>query len=897
MPRERLSQKDRPHTLAGDGDKRPPQCHDDFASSKPNSSDAGGNSLRKTLYLKSLIVVCLATVVLGLFPRLENNSAHTTARHKYSSAAIDGIKIGQTQRHARQLHTLDLDKVFDGTFSPIQRWCSWASEADDGVLLILDRGVIKAVNVNTNSSTALVRLRDIRDEFGQDFDFYDMRLSSDMKYLLVQADYRKRWRKSSLGNYYIHSLGDNTTWPLVPPNHIDPQTSYAMWSPTGQSIAFVKSNDVYILPSPGAGITPIRLTTTGSTALFNGIPDWAYEEGIFSSGHALWWSPTSSKLAYLSFNETNVPVYTFPMYNPTEDPTASLPYPKQVTIHYPKPGFENPRVQAWVWDAATGVNQELDLVLVGGEGSGVVQEVAWVGEEVLLVKVVNRNADDGRVMLYDLAEGSQKEGQVVRRLGKGGEEDDEGWIKSSQDVYRLPSDWSIDGSRWAYLDIVPNEDGWNHIALFDPANASEPVWLTGGEWEVTNGINGVDVKRGLVFFTAASPSSTDRNIYSVSLPTNQQSSGEIKALTDTTKPAHYSADFSPKGGWYLLDYLGPNVPWQKAVKSDETGFNFVVERNDVLKNVVKNYEAPTVLYSKIEIDGYEMNVKEIRPPNMDESGRTKYAVLFNVYGGPDSQWVHQRFERGWNEYLACTMRYVVVIVDGRGTGAKGRAMRNMVKGRLGWWEKKDQITAARIWVAKKYVDRRRIGIWGWSYGGFLSAKVIEANAGVHTLAMSIAPVTDWGLYSSIWTERFMNEPSLNPEGYANASISNVTGWHGVAYLLAHGSADDNVHLGNSVRLLSMFAAKDVKAVRYMMFPDSDHSMSRWGGTTEVYECMTNFIEENWGKDGRSQKQTFKIRRDFVGFDTLMIRFVPTLVTWTPIILPRWIALNSTFRIL
>ncbi|KAK0243793.1 dipeptidyl aminopeptidase [Armillaria nabsnona] len=833
---------------------------------QPQSYFSQERENRQTLYSKLyadyhsiLLLLCILAIItivvlLKLTTRLR--TAYAAALQIYSLTPIDGD--GDTNI----IEPLSLDNVLNGTVDQNSPWYSWAPhKRGDGVLLILDRGEIKAADLNTNRTTTLVRLQDIKDESGEDFELYDMRLSSDMKYLLVQADYLKRGRKSSFGNYYVYSIDDNSTWPLVPPDHTDPQTSYATWSPTGHSIAFVKSNDVYILPSPGAEATPVRLTKTGSTAFFNGIPDWAYEQGILSSDNALWWAPTSSKLMYLSFNEAGVPVHTHPVKNPTEDPTASLPCHKQVGMHYPKPGFQNPLVQLWVWDAATRMSRELDLGLEREEGRSVVQEVAWVGEEQVLVKVINRSADDGRVVIFDLAEGAQNEREVVRRLGKDGEEGDAGWIKPFQDVHRLPSAGSKYSGGSAYLDIVPNKDGWNHIALFERANASEPVWLTEGEWEVIpNGINGVDIKRGLVFFTAALPSSIDRNVYSVSLPTSQRYGRKIEALTDTTTPAHYSAEFSPKTGWYVLNYHGPDVPWQKIVKSND-GFSSAVKQMYDLKNMVKKYMAPTVLFSTIEIDGYEMNVKEICPPNMDKSGKTKYAVLFRVYGGPDSQLVNRKFERGWDEYLACTMRYVVVIVDGRGTGAKGRAMRNMVKGRLGYWETKDQIEAAKIWAKKKYVDPRRIGIWGWSYGGFLSAKVIEANAGVHTLAMSIAPVTDWQLYSSIWTERFMNEPSSNLKGYANASISNVKGWHGVDYLFAHGSADDNVHVGNSMRLQSMLDDEGIKSARFRMFPDSDHSMNRH--TKEVYECMTSFLEEKWGKDGKRQRQAFGIPKDFV----------------------------------
>ncbi|KAK0215051.1 dipeptidyl aminopeptidase [Armillaria fumosa] len=729
---------------------------------------------------------------------------------------------------------LTMEHVFNGTFWAAERRLAWVGEAGDGVFSIVEEGEIRLVDLGRNETRVLVRLEDVLDEDGRRLDFWDWKLSPDMQYLLFKADHRKQWRWSSFGNYYVHSIADKATWPIGTSNKTDPKMTYATWAPTGQSIAYVESNDLYVLPTPNSP-SALRLTTTGSTTVFNGVPDWVYEEEVFSGDHAVWWAPTARKLAYLSFDETAVPVYAFPVYNPTGDGAAAVPYPSEVKMRYPKPGYANPTVGVWVWDGEESV--ELDLGLGGfeWEGGRVVQEVRWVGEEELLVRVVNRNADEGGVWYFDLARG--REGREVRRLGRDGEEGDEGWIEPGQTVYPLE-----DG----YLDIVPTKDGWNHVALFSPANATDPVWLTSGEWEVTSGIKGVDVDQGLVYFEAAAPSSVERHLYAVSLE-----GGSVQALTDTTALGYYSADFSPGAGWYLLSYHGPDVPWQKVVQAGSSHYSYVLESNERLGNVSLEYESATVVYSTIDVGGVLLNAKEIRPPHMDDSGRTKYAVLFRVYGGPNSQMVDVKWERGgWDEYLACGMGYVVVVVDGRGTGARGRAMRGVVKGRLGELETLDQVGAAKVWAAKEYVDPRRIGIWGWSYGGFMSAKVVEANAGIHSLAMSVAPVTSWRLYDSIYTERYMNLPALNPSGYATSEISNVTGWGGVDYLLAHGSADDNVHFSNSARLLDMFTDGGVRGVWFRMFTDSDHSISRRGAKREVYEYMTGFLADKWGKGGR-----------------------------------------------
>jgi len=232
---------------------------------------------------------------------------------------------------------------------------------------------------------------------------------------------------------------------------------------------------------------------------------------------------------------------------------------------------------------------------------------------------------------------------------------------------------------------------------------------------------------------------------------------------------------------------------------------------------------------------------------MDDSGKTKYPVLFRVYGGPGSQQVNAKYERDWNYILPNNYQYIVVVVDGRGTGFKGRRLRNPVKNNLGFWEVRDQINAAKIWAAKPYVDNNRIGIWGWSYGGFMASKIVEANEGVHSLSMAVAPVTSWRLYDSIYTERYMNLPQVNPGGYINASISNVTGFHNVDYLLAHGSGDDNVHYANSAHLLDMLTQDQVRNFQFRMFTDSAHSISTRGANRELYEFLTNFLLEKWGK--------------------------------------------------
>ncbi|CAE6405098.1 unnamed protein product [Rhizoctonia solani] len=771
---------------------------------------------------------------------------------------------------------ITMDHVFNGTFAAERRSLSWVREAGDGVYSIEENGSIKLVDLSTQTNRTLVKRSDVKDEHGNLLAFNSWSLSADASHVLLKTDYVKQYRHSSFGNFYLHRLSDGRTFPLIPPSN-PPRVVHAAWSPTGRSIAWVMANDIYVIQEPSPDAEPLRLTYSGNATLFHGVPDWVYEEEVLASSSALWWSPTSSHIAYLALDETNVLEYVVPVYNPTSDAASVVPYGgDSITIKYPKPGYGNPLVHVAICDLTaipTNVTagtaskaiketvQNATTILAWDKQlkpeDQIISEVAWVGNETLVVREVGREAREGHVVLFDVSKaGKVAKGKIVRIKGENGEEGDKGWIESEQNIVPLKQ-------TPGYLDILPTPEGYNHIALFSPPDSSTPIWLTSGEWEVTGSVLAVDETHGLIYFQAAKHSSIARGVYSVALPSAESLASrapvpkpaEPVALTDDSTLAWYSASFSPQGGYYVLNYDGPAVPWQKVVGVDtksQKPVNYVLTDNNELNKTSAMFQMPFITRSTIESDGYELNFMEIRPPNMDDTGRKKYPVLFRVYGGPGSQMVHSRFDRDWHHYLACSLQYVIVVVDGRGTGFKGRKLRNPIRGNLGYWEVVDQINAARIWAAKQYVDSKRIGIWGWSYGGFMTSKVLEADEGVHTLGMAVAPVTSWRLYDSVYTERYMGLPDNNPEGYVNASISKIDGFRHANFLLAHGSGDDNVHFANSAHLLDMLTQSKVRGFRFRMFTDSDHGIRERGAYRELHEWMTEFLVEKWGAGPRQR---------------------------------------------
>ncbi|GAA5940217.1 hypothetical protein JCM1841_004894 [Sporobolomyces salmonicolor] len=562
---------------------------------------------------------------------------------------------------------------------------------------------------------------------------------------------------------------------------------------------------------------------------------------------------------------------------------ASRPNPFSTSIASPT---VDPRVSSLIYDLVfSSPFPETDVV---------VSEVTWVGKDQLIVKATDRTARVQRVALFDLSKvgggGDQEDGKTNIIVGQVVRDDDfgqldGGWAEPGQNIVGIETTTLLHSSASSdaapipsyppgYLDIVPASNGFNHLAYFSPADSKNPVFLTEGDWEIDGSVQAVDVQRGLIYFIAAKPS-IERHLYSVPLPSHErlaelaaaQASGTTglpppTALTNTNARGYYSASFSPFAGVYQLNYEGPSMPWQKLIKVDDPNYSNTLVDNAALTKVDTQFQHADISYSTVTVeptasaDGnkIELNAVELRPPLMDVSGRTKYPVLFQVYGGPNSQTVTTRWQRDWQQYVSSSLGYVVVRIDPRGTGFKGRRHRMPVRNRLGELEQADVIEAARQWAELPYVDEKRVGIWGWSFGGFLTAKVIEANSSVFQLGMAVAPVTDWQYYDSIYTERYMSTPKLNPGGYANSSVSRMDGFKHADFALAHGSGDDNVHYQNTAALLDRFTVAHVRNFRFRMFTDSDHSISMRGAYWELMAWLEAFLLEKFGEGGRTKSR-------------------------------------------
>lgn len=740
---EASSSRDQYLDLEDGGD---PQADEPFLPSHKAATTSKSSSRTRRI-IWGLGLLCIGGWVLAFVLFL----AQRGWNYKAASEALETPDSDSSKGITDSGKPVTLDQVLTGYWTARSHGISWIAGPDGEDGLLLEQG--------EGEGTGYLRVEDIRSRASierrenhttrvlmeksyvrVDGDLVFPRRywpSPDLKKVLLLSNYQKNWRHSYTGNYWIFDVDTQTAQPLDP-DEPDGRVQYAVWSPNSDAVVFVRDNNMYLRKLSQQQVTAI--TKDGGKELFYGIPDWVYEEEVFSGNGVTWWSNDAKYIAFLRTNESAVPDYPVQYFlsrpSGKEPPPGLENYPEVRDIKYPKPGAPNPTVDLQFYDVEKNEVFSVDVPEDFPADDRIIMEVLWASGGNVLVRVTNRESDILKVFLYDA---SVRSGKLVRLDDIAGL--DGGWVEPSQSTRFIPANTQNGRQDDGYIETVIHE-GYDHLAYFTPLDNPKPLMLTSGQWETVESPSAVDLERGLVYFVGTKQAPIQRHVYRVNI-----NGTDLRPMTDISKPGYFEASFSHGSGFALVSYKGPSVPWQAITNNQGDGLVFenTIEENADLARKVEQHALPTQMFQNVTIDGFTFQVVERRPPHFNPA--KKYPVLFHLYNGPNSQTVNRKFSVDFQAYVASNLGYIVVTVDGRGTGAIGRKARCAVRGNLGYYEARDQIETAKIWAKKNYVDESRLAIWGWSYGGFMTLKTIEQDAGqTFQYGMAVAPVTDWRYY-------------------------------------------------------------------------------------------------------------------------------------------------------
>ncbi|WP_432411805.1 S9 family peptidase [Rasiella sp. SM2506] len=626
-------------------------------------------------------------------------------------------------------------------------------------------------------------------------------LSEDESKLLLATQLKQIYRRSSLGTYYVYDIKTKQL-DLVSTKQIQEPT----FNSDATKVAFGHNNNLYIKDLQSGEET--QVTTDGKiNSIINGITDWVYEEE-FAFVRAFDWNKDGTKVAYIKFDETNVPRFSMDVFG------TDL-YPSQQVFKYPKAGDPNAKVSLHLYDVDTKKTSDVNL---SNYDSYYIPRIKWTNDaDVLSVQLTNRKQNEVNLIFVDAKMNATS---LILK------EKDNAYVDITDNLTFLNNNSFI----W-----TSEKDGWNHIYQYDKTGKLINQ-ITKGDWEVTN-YYGFDQKTGRVYYQSTENGSINRDVYSV------LKSGENKARL-TLQTGTNSADFSSDFTYFINTFHDTETPYVFTLnKAIDGKLIREIKNNEELKNQIAQYNTSPKEFSTIKVNGEELNMYIIKPSNFDET--KEYPLFMYQYSGPGSQNVKNSWG-GSNDYwhqMLVQQGYVVACVDGRGTGLKGRDFKKVTQNELGKFEVEDQISAAKELGKLPYIDASRIGIWGWSYGGFMSSNCLFQGADTFSMAIAVAPVTSWRFYDTIYTERYMTTPQDNASGYdTNSPINHVDKLEG-KFLLVHGSADDNVHVQNTMRLVEALVQAN-KQFDWRIYPDKNHGI--YGGNTRLhlYTLMTDFIKNN-----------------------------------------------------
>ena len=641
--------------------------------------------------------------------------------------------------------------------------------------------------------------------------FSDYQFNSDESKLLIATSNEKIYRHSTKSNYYIYDIKTKILSALTDFS-LDKQ-QLAEFSPTQNKVAFVRNNNIFIKDLDSN--EEIAVTTDGKiNTLINGATDWVYEEE-FSFDKGFYWSPDGSKLAYYTFYEGDVKEFQMEIYGKL--------YPNHQKFKYPKAGESNSVININVYEVNYNRTTPFDI---GTNDNIYIPRIKWTkNSDVLSVQRMNRLQNKLEILTGEFTSDRPNNSGVSTKI-----------------IYTEESDTYIDiHDNLSFIDDessflwTSEKDGYNHIYLIDTKSKTE-TQITRGSWDVTE-VYGYDEKDGSIYFQAAKKKATQREVYKIK-------KGDNKPTLISSLPGTNEAEFSNGFNYYIHTNSSANTPHLITLHDKQNKLLKTLIDNNELINRLEKYELSKKEFFTIKNEsGDELNYWQILPPNFNKA--KKYPLLMFVYGGPGINTVNDGWE--WNNYFwwqsLAQKGYVVISVDARGTSYRGKDFKHCTYLQLGKLETEDQIYAAKEFGKLDYIDKNRIGIFGWSYGGYLSSLCITKGADVFSSAIAVAPVTNWRFYDNVYTERFMRTPKENGENYdINSPINHVEKLEG-NYLLIHGSADDNVHFQNSMEMINALVNAN-KQFDFFVYPNKNHGI--YGGYTRwnLYDKMTEFLLEN-----------------------------------------------------
>ncbi|MEZ4685596.1 MAG: S9 family peptidase [Bacteroidia bacterium] len=690
---------------------------------------------------------------------------------------------------------------------------------DDRYYTTLDRDESAGAQIvryhieDENDKTVLLTLSEI--DFGdalQGNEIQDYEFTPDESHIILKAEIESIYRRSSREVTWVYNRANKSLAVI----HNGKRVSNATVSPDNKKVAYTFENNLYYHDLDLNARVQITFDGTYNN-IINGSTDWVYEEEL-SFVRAFQWSPDGRYLAFYRFDESEVKEFNMAMY-------GSL-YPEQYKFKYPKAGELNATVTIKIQDLKDAKTSTVDLK--SSDTDFYISRMVWTPDGKLALQRLNRFQNRVDVIL---AEAQTGESRII--------------LTETTDTYfEAEAYYHADGDRWYFLenstDLIwaSERSGWNHLYRYS-RDGELKAQLTEGEFNVMD-IEGINENDGKIYFISSEVSPLERHLYEVGLDGKKK-----KRLTK--KNGTHNVTFSPAFTYYIDNYSDIKTPTQ-SVLCDRKGKEVKTLIDN--KRLAENFNSLKLKHAEfIKIptdDGVEMNACMLKPADFDQN--KQYPVMMFCYGGPGSQEVLNAWGSGdhfnymWHQMLT-QKGYIVVIADNRGTGGRSLAYKNCTYKQMGKLETIDQVNAAKWLAGQSYVDGTRIGLWGWSYGGYLTSLCMVKGSGTFKMGIAVAPVTNWRYYDTIYTERYLQTPQVNPTGYDENSPINFAKDLQGKYLLIHGTADDNVHFQNSMEWVDALVRAN-KQFDSFFYPNRNHGI--YGGITRyhLYTKMTDFVLEN-----------------------------------------------------